>query len=80
MQHDSWWQSMARIDRTFQQSRLVAVLCAAGAAVSFLMGWTIAGGLTSLIATTAATIMIFTWFRRDDLARTAHKMDGDRQR
>jgi hypothetical protein len=80
MAEDAWWQSVARIDRTFQRSRLVAVVFAAGAGVSFLMGWTVAGGLTSLVATTAATIMIFTWFRRDDLTRNPHKMNGDRPR
>lgn len=79
MQRDGWWHSGARIDGTFQRSRVVAIVFAAAAGISFLMGWTVAGGLTSLVATTAATIMIFTWFRRDDLTRSARKMD-DRSR
>ncbi len=77
---DTWWHSVARIDRTFQRSRLIAVISAAASAASFLVGWTVTGGLTSLVATTAATIMLFTWFRRDDLTRNANKMDGDRHR
>jgi hypothetical protein len=65
-----WWQSIERIEQTFQQSRIVAILGAAAAAASFLMGWTLAGGMASLVGATAATIMIFTWFRRDDLRAT----------
>lgn len=71
MAKQPWWQSVERIHATFLRARIIAIVFGASALVSFLMQWpAVLGGLLSLVATTAATITLFTWFRHDDLART----------
>jgi hypothetical protein len=64
-----WWHSFERMDALFRVSRNVAIAALTLGAACWIGGLPLAAVAGAVAGTTAVLIMLFSWFRRDDLAR-----------
>lgn len=68
-----WWRSFERLDAIFRIFRNLAIAAFTLAAASWIAQVTIAAILLVIGGTTASLIALFSWFRRDDLARSRNE-------
>ena len=61
------WDSLERMDALFRRARGTALVCAAFALATWLIWVPYVAVPFSVAATTAILIMMFSWFRKEDL-------------
>jgi uncharacterized YccA/Bax inhibitor family protein len=69
MRGPAWWHSFARMDALFRGARTVAIAAFTIGAASWIGEVPIAAVLGVIGGTTAVLVMLFAWFRSDDLGR-----------
>ncbi len=66
----AFWDSLERMDATFHRARLVAIVFTCLALIAWLLPLPFVTVPAAIVANVAILIALFTWFRREDLARS----------
>jgi len=67
MTYPAMWDSLERMDRLFRRTRATALVCGGLAAVCWAIWLVVVAVPLSVVASTAVLVMMFAWFRKEDI-------------